>query len=315
MLTISDTRPGHCCAGWTRRDFLKVGTLGIGGLTLAGLLRAQSEAAGLGDIVSGRSVVLLFLQGGPSHIESFDPKADAPSEFRSIFGQTPTRLPGVSFGAHFSKLAALTDQLTIVRSYGSGNAGHTYQQVASGGNRTRATMGALYSRVVGANHAQHGLPTNVLILPEAIDPDLKLQNNFETGALPTLTHSGDLGPHYAAFDPRGGGQLTDNMQLRLPRGRWDDRQRLLAGLDRLKRQADAGGLRGTDRYQQQAFEMIAGGVAQAFDLRHEDPRTVASYDTSHLFRQEEVSRWHDMKRASNLLGKQMLMARRLCEAG
>jgi hypothetical protein len=176
-------------------------------------------------------------------------------------------------------------------------------------------MGSLYSRVVGTNHPRSGLPTNVLVLPEAINPDLKLQNNFETGALPTLTAPGELDDNFRAFNPQVGGQLTSNMELRLPRERFDDRRDLLASLDRLKRDADLGGLEGTDRYQQQAFDIITGGVADAFDLASEDPGTIARYDTSHLFRQEQVSRWHDMKRASNLLGKQMLLARRLCEAG
>jgi len=316
MLSIADDRLAHCCAGYTRRDFLRIGALGVGGLTLADLLRARTEASSpLGRSVRDKSVVFLFLNGGPSHIESFDPKMTAPAEIRAIFGEIQTKHPGVTFGAHFPQMAARSDQLSVVRSYGSGNGGHSYQQVASGNNPTKATMGALYSRVVGTNHPRNGIPTNVLLLPEAINPELKLQNNFETGALPTLTHPGDLGESYSAFNPQGGSQLTKNMELKLPRERFGDRRNLLASLDRLKREADAGGLRGVDRYQQQAFEIITGGVADAFDLSKENPRTIARYDTTHLFDQKVVSRWHDMKRASNLLGKQMLLARRLCEAG
>jgi hypothetical protein len=314
MLSITDSRPAHCCAGSTRRDFLRVGTLAAG-LTLADLLRARGEASPLREAVRDRSVVLLFLSGGPSHIESFDPKMSAPSEIRAIFGEVATKHPGVTFGAHFPQMAARADRIAVVRSYGSGNAGHSYQDVASGNNPTGATMGAVYSRVVGTNHPQNGIPTNVLVLPEAIDPELTLQNNFETAALPTLTAPGDLGERYVAFNPHGGGQLTSNMELKLPRERFDDRRHLLAGLDRLKRAADAGGLEGTDRYQQQAFDVITGGVGDAFDLSQEDPRTLARYDTSHLFDQAEVGRWYDMRRASNLLGRQMLLARRLCEAG
>ena len=97
----------------------------------------------MGKEVRDRSVVLLFLQGGPSHLESFDPKMDAPAEFRSIFGEVSTRIPGVTFGAHFPQLAAMADRLSVVRSYGSGNTGHTYERVASGNNPTQATMGAL----------------------------------------------------------------------------------------------------------------------------------------------------------------------------
>lgn len=315
MLFIADNRPAHCCARYSRRDFLRIGAFG-GGLTLANLLQARAEASSpLGKAVRDKSVVLLFLNGGPSHVESFDPKMNAPSEIRSIFGEVATRHAGVTFGAHFPQRAQQADRIAVVRSYGSGNSGHTYQEVASGNNRTKATMGSLYSRVVGPTHPQSGIPTNVLLLPEAIKPDLKLLNNFETEALPTLTHPGQLGDNFKAFNPQGGGQLTSNMQLTLPRERFEDRRYLLSGLDRLKRAADAEGLEGASRYQQQAFDIISGGVAGAFDLSKEDPRTIARYDTSHLFKQAEVSRWHDMKRASNLLGKQMLLARRLCEAG
>jgi hypothetical protein len=260
-------------------------------------------------------VVLLFLQGGPSHIEMFDPKMTAPREIRAIFGETSTKLPGVTFGSHFPKLAAMADRLSIVRSYGTGNAGHTYQEVLSANNPTKATAGALYSRVTGVIHPERGIPTNVVVLPEAVDANLKLLNNFETDAMPTLTHPGSLGASYAAFNPQGGGQLADNMQLRLPQSRFDDRRMLLAQLDRWKQRADAGGMDGADRYQQQAFDIITRGVAQAFDLSREDPRTVARYDTSGLFDLKTVTRWFDMRRASNLLGKQMLMARRLVEAG
>ena len=315
MLTIRDTHSAHNCQGFTRRDFLRIGGLGFGGLTLPTLLQARAEAAARGKAVTDRSVVFLFLHGGPSHIESFDPKMTAPSEVRSIFGETPTCIPGVTFGAHFPKLAAMADRVSVVRSYGSGNTAHTYQQVASGGNPLKATMGSLYSRIVGTNHPDNGMPTNVLVLPEAINPQLKLQSNFETSALSTVSDAGELGAAYGAFDPQGGSQLTRSMQLRISRERFDDRRALLSNLDVLKRQAEDGRIGAAGRYQQQAFDIITGGVADAFDLSKEDPRTVARYDTSQLFRQEEVSRWHDMKRSSNLLGKQMLLARRLCEAG
>jgi len=169
MLSVTDTRLAHTCEGFSRRDFLRIGGLGMGGLTLAHLLRAKASGSELGSAVRGKSVVFLFLNGGPSHIESFDPKMTAPSEIRAIFGEVQTKLPGVTFGAHFPKMAALADRISLVRSYGSGNGGHTYQQVASGNNRTKATMGALYSRIVGTNHPRSGMPMNVLLLPEARD--------------------------------------------------------------------------------------------------------------------------------------------------
>jgi hypothetical protein len=326
MLTLVDPRPTRTCRGPTRREFLRIGGLGLGaiglgaaggdGLTLPGLLAARAQAAAAAGVVRDKSVVLLFLQGGPSHIETFDPKMSAPIEFRSITGELPTALPGVTFGGTFPRMAAIADKLTIVRSYGSGNAGHTYQEVASGGNPLKATMGAIYARVAGSNHPVTGIPTNTLVLPESVQADLKLGGNFETGALPTLTSAGTLGANHAAFNPTGGGELQEAMTLKIAAERFGDRRGLLAGLDRLRRQADASGaFDGADKYRQQAFDVIAAGVASAFDLSREDPATLARYDTSHLFSNAEVQRWGDMARSTNLLGRQMLLARRLCEAG
>jgi uncharacterized protein (DUF1501 family) len=180
----------------------------------------------------------------------------------------------------------------------------------------KATMGALYARVAGLNHPRTGMPNNILVLPEAVQPGLRLQSNFETGALPTLTSPGELGVSYTAFDSSGSSVIRQNMELRLPAEQFADRRRLLAQLDALRREVDARGvMAGADRFQQQAFDVITRGVAQAFDLSREDPRTIARYDTSGLFRGEDAQRWYDMRRATNLLGKQLLLARRLCEAG
>jgi hypothetical protein len=317
MLTLAVNGYDHNCQGFCRREFLAIGGLGIlGGLTLPGLLRARSAAPSSGSLVKDKAVVLLFLQGGPSHIEFFDPKMEAPAEVRSITGETQTCLPGITFGGTFSKLAQLADDLVIVRSYASGNANHTYQSVASGGNALRATAGALYAKVAGTTNPRTGVPNNILVLPEAVRPGLKLERNFETDALPTLTSPGELGPTYGAFDPSGGGQLRRDMELKVPPGRFEDRRLLLRQLDHLRRVADVTGqMEGADEFRRQAFDVITRGVANAFDLAKEDPKTLARYDTSQLFRLEDVTKWFDMRRASNLLGKQMLLARRLCEAG
>jgi uncharacterized protein (DUF1501 family) len=317
MLTVHGQAPIRHCQGYSRREFLRVGGLGLlGGLALPDLLRARAAAAETGRPVRDRSVVLLFLQGGPSHIEFFDPKMTAPAEFRSITGEIQTRLPGITFGATFPRLAQMADRLAVVRSYASGSGDHTYLNPASGGNGLKATMGALYARVAGANHPQTGMPNNILVLPEAVQPGLRLQSNFETGALPTLTAPGDLGPTYRAFDPSAGSATRQNMELRVAQDRFDDRRGLLAQLDTLYRDIDANGAMATaDRFQQQAFDVITRGVAEAFDLSREDPRVIARYDTTGMVANAELQRWYDMRRATNLLGKQMLLARRLCEAG
>lgn len=290
--------------------------MGSGALTLSGLLAAGAPGGSPTSITTGRSVVLLFLQGGPPHIEFFDPKITAPREIRSITGEVPTRLASVTFGATFPQLAQRADRITIVRSYGSGNAGHTYDPVVGGGETAGPAVSAVYARVRGTNHPQTGLPTNVLVLPEAVQDGLKFDTNFETSALPTLTQAGALGQTYAAFDPSGGGNLKQDMQLKLPAARLENRLALLRQLDDLRRHAELS--RAIDNFsyfQQQAFDVVVRGVASAFDLSKEDPATVARYDTSHLFRMQDLTRWYDMRRVSNLLGRQMLLARRLCEAG
>ncbi len=319
MLTISDTRQNRHCQGSSRREFLRVGSLGmLGGLGLPELLAARARAATGSDSSSkkDKAVVLLFLSGGPSHIEFFDPKMNAPEDIRSMTGEVKTKIPGITFGGTFTKLANMTDKLAIVRSYASMNGDHTYSSVTTGGNMLKASMGAMYARVVGSSNASTGFPTNCLVLPEAVEPGLKLGGNFETSALPTLTTPGELGPGYAAFDPSGGDQLKKNLQMKIPQERFSDRRQLLAGLDSIRREMDvSGAMEGLDRYQQQAFDVIVRGVGDAFDLSKEDPRTLAKYDTSGLFKREDITKWYDMKRGSNLLGKQMLMARRMCEAG
>src|SRR5437879_9672334 len=121
MFTLFDRKPDQHCQGLGRREFLKVGSLGfLGGLSLPALLQSRAQAAAAGRVVKDKSVVLLFLSGGPSHIEFFDPKMDAPAEIRSINGEVQTDLPGITFGASFPKLARMTDKLAIVRSYASG---------------------------------------------------------------------------------------------------------------------------------------------------------------------------------------------------
>ncbi|MBI1313344.1 DUF1501 domain-containing protein [bacterium] len=314
MLTIHDSHPARTCAGSSRRDFIRVGAGAIGGLSLSGLLQTQALADT--GVLTGRSTVLLFLSGGPPHIEFYDPKMTAPSEIHSITGEIQTTLPGITFGATFPQLAKLADRFTVVRSYGSGNSGHSYGEVVSGNTASGASASSIYARVRGNNHPQTGLPTNVLILPEAVQDGLNPGSNFETAALPTLTQPGSLGSTYAAFSPSGGSDLKRDMELSLDRDRFGDRRELLNQLDQLRREVDTRGeLAGIDTYQQQAFDVIARGVAQAFDLSKEDARTVRRYDTSHLFKLEDLTRWYDMKRASNLLGRQMLLARRLVEAG
>ena len=167
MLTISgDSRS----RGGSRREFLRIGTSAVGGLSMASLLSVKAAAAQTGRAVRDKSVVVLNLQGGPSQFETFDPKMTAPQEIRSITGEVQTSLPGVTFGGSFPQLAALADKMAVVRSYRHGISSHgpAAMHVMAGGNATGAMMGALYARVVGLTHPATGMPENALVSPSAV---------------------------------------------------------------------------------------------------------------------------------------------------
>ena len=160
MLNLLTGRRFQACDGSTRRDFLKIGSLGAGALGLPSLLAARSQAAAAGQSVKDTSVVWLWLGGGPTHIETFDPKLSAPSEYRSITGEVATSLPGVTFGGTFPKMARQADKLAVVRSFAHGNSGHgggTHwvmtgyddRNADNGGVPSRPGLGAIVSRVRG----------------------------------------------------------------------------------------------------------------------------------------------------------------------
>ena len=110
MLTVGDARFG-------RRQFLRIGSLGLGGLSLASLLPADSRGADAQRLLTDKAVIFLFMHGGPSQIETFDPKMQAAAEVRSATGEVATKTPGITFGGTFAKLARVSDKLTIVRSF------------------------------------------------------------------------------------------------------------------------------------------------------------------------------------------------------
>src|SRR6185295_18568727 len=138
----------------TRRSFLHAGALALGGLTLPGLLRARALAASEGRSVKDTSVVFLFLTGGPSQIETFDPKMSAPLEFRSVTGETATSLPGVAFGGTFPLLAQRAHRLAVVRSFAHESSDHTraVQLVIRGSNSGEASLGSILARLRGTSH-------------------------------------------------------------------------------------------------------------------------------------------------------------------
>ncbi|MFO0906076.1 MAG: DUF1501 domain-containing protein [Pirellulales bacterium] len=287
MLNLAFGDRHRDCEGRTRREFLQIGSLGVGSLTLAGLLRGRAEAAAEGKAAKNTSVVWLWLGGGPTHVETFDPKMTAPSEYRSTTGEESTPLPGVTVGGTFPKIARVVDKMALVRSFAHTNSGHSggthfvmtgydNKQADNGGLPTRPSLGAIASRVRGASREGSGVPTYV-----------RLGGIFADG--PSF-----LGTGYGPFDQNG--QARRNMTLSIPEGRIGDRRNLLDSLDRMNRQVDRSGLmEGLDQFEEQAFNLVFGNATKAFDIKQESPQTIERYGKG--------------------LGEQMLLARRLCEAG
>jgi hypothetical protein len=300
-------------------------------LTLADLLAARgaaedsSGAPGLSgstrvappkdSVLTGKSVIFVFLHGGPTQIETFDPKPDAPRGVKSATGDIATRLPGVAFGSTFEKLATLADKFTIVRSFTTGDGNHDIKPIV-GKHSDGANLGSLYSRVAGTNHPRTGMPLNVALFPRAVDA----ASQPEQTGFGRFTSTGSFGAALAPFVPGAGGDLQQDMQLALPRDRFDNRRELLAQIDRARRAADkVDGTPGLDRFRQQAFDTILGGVARAFDWTQESPATIARYDTKPLVPADTISpKWNNLKfyiDHNATLGKLLLTSRRLVEAG
>jgi hypothetical protein len=298
-----------------RRSFLRIGSLTLGGLSLPWLLERNARADATARLAKGKSVIFLFMHGGPSQVETFDPKMTAPSEFHSTTGEVATRIPGVTFGGTFSKLAALADRLSIVRSFVTGDGNHDIKPIV-GKDSFGANLGSIYARIAGTNHPESGIPTNVALFPPAVDATTRpTTTNFGRFDSP-----GSLGSAFAPFEPAGSGNLQQDMRLALSLDRLDDRRTLLAKLDRAKWSAnEAGVVDGMDRMRHQAFSTILSGVADAFDLSKEEPGTIARYDTAPLVRPENIDRrWNNYNNYvdnAKSLGKLLLLARRLCERG
>src|SRR5438093_49394 len=140
-----------------RREFLRVGGLALGGLALPSLdANGGSSLASAGPPLTDKSVIFLFLHGGPSQIETFDPKMTAPAEIRSATGEVKTALPGVTFGGTFPKIATIADRVTVVRSFTTGDANHDIKPIV-GKDSFGANLGAAYASVAGGNHPDTGM--------------------------------------------------------------------------------------------------------------------------------------------------------------
>jgi hypothetical protein len=311
MLTISERSRGI-----NRRAFLTVGSLGLGGLTLSSLLAGRARGDDSANLVTGKSVIFLFQQGGPSQFETFDPKPEAPEGVRTVTGTVQTSVPGLHFGDTMSRLAKVAHKLTVVRSFQTNNGGHNLQPIV-GPDSLNANIGCLFSRVVGATRPESGMPSNAVVFPDAVCNDV-----LKGKARGDIAATGALSSVYAPFVPGAGGQLQQDMRLSLPKERLADRQELVSELNRLNRQIEAADEhKMIDHLQKQAYQvLLSGGVADALDLSKEDPKTVALYDTRQYTTPDGWSKVSRGKAGmytghAKALGKQLLLARRLCEAG
>lgn len=298
MLTIPCRVRSGRCDGVTRRDFLQVGGLSVLGLTMADLLRAQAQA---GPNKRKKSVILYWMDGGPTHMETYDPKPDAPAEYRGPFGVTRTSVPGVYLNELLVGHARVMDRIALLRSVHHNNGDHfaaahwmlTGYLGSTAANRTPKfpSFPAIISRIKGANAP--GVPPFVAV-PYAMT----------VGIRPGYLSATYLGVAYNPYDVNSDPN-SPNFQVRnlnLPSGvtveRLQDRRTLLASLDKLQREADiTGTMDGVDRFNQKAFEIITGRRArEAFDINREDPRTRDRY-------------------GRHVYGQSALLARRLVEAG
>jgi len=313
MLTFHDQAITQRSLG--RRDFLRVGGLGLGGLSLTDLLGLRSFAAQAKVPIKDKSVIFLFMHGGPSQFETFDPKMDGPSEYRSATGEIPTSIPGVTFGSTFQRLAKLAHKFSIVRSFSTGDAKHDIKPIVCK-DTLNGNMGSLYARIAGSLQSDSAMPTNVALFPQAVlssaGPAIEQFGN--------IASAGEIGTAYQPFVAGSGAGLQSDMKLHLPQERLNDRRALLESLDVWKRSMDSdSAVRTSGELESLAFNLLTRGVSDAFDLSKEDPRLIERYDTAPLLPKDRISTaWKNREHYADnaaTLGRLLLLARRLCERG
>ncbi len=293
-------RPARLCDGLTRRSFLSVGSLALGGLTLAQMLGQRGRAAETGSHPTKTSVILFFMAGGPSHIDMYDMKPDAPDVIRGPFKPIATNLPGLQVCELMPQHAAIADRCAVIRSITHDLSVHDDAQhwVQTGmpllNARQRGqqfpAQGAVISKLAGAR--QPGMPAYVCI-PE----DYQSHAGFYQAA-------NFLGPRHNALNAGGDPTLGNYRppEFNLPNGinlaRFENRRALLKQFDQMVAQVDRDQLlNGHDVLHQQAFELVTGSqVREALDLSRE-PTTLRDQYGRHAY------------------GQGALMARRLVEAG
>ena len=282
-----------------RRGFLQIGALGLGGLALPKLLKAEAAA---GTRTSNKSVILVYLVGGPPHQDMFDLKPDAPKEIAGPWKPIPTNVTGIQICEALPKLARIMDKLTIVRSLVGNQADHDAIQVYNGHNPKKPTPTGGWPQFGSAVAKLQGP------IDPAIPPFLSLCYTCTHGPY-NEPGPGFLGQAASPFRPMG--PSRDDMLLRgISVNRLADRKTLLKSFDTLRRDIDSTGtLKGMDSFEQQAFGLLTSSrLAEALDISREDPKTIARYGTGN------PKVFMDGNGAPRV-PQSLLMARRLIEAG
>ena len=255
------------CDGLTRRSFLKIGAFGAT-LTLAEMLRARALAAGVETgrpTSTNKSAIMIYLPGGPSHMDMYDLKPEAPAEFRGEFKPIDTNVPGVQICEHFPMQAKMWDKLACIRSIVSVDE-HSDSAVSTGysanTNRTAShpSFGSVVSKLRGGSNA-------------SVPPFVSLRG------MSVGTEPGYLGIAHRPFTPSGQAQSNLKLPTNVNAGRMDERKELLEGFDDVRRDLDtSGAMAGMDTYTTRAFDMIASGaVRNALNLEKVDAKTRERY--------------------------------------
>ena len=295
MLTI----PGHSnrfCDGLSRRNFLRIGALGMGGLALPQLLRAEA-ASGLRS--GQKAVIMVYLPGGPPHQDTFDLKLDAPAEIRGEFRPISTNVPGTQICEHLPQLARIADQYAIIRSISDAVDDHSDFMCQTGRRKNSQppggwpTFGATVSRVLGP--ADPAVPAFVGLEP-------RMQHRPYNAAT-----AGYAGVSHDAFRPAADAK-SDMVLNGITTGRLSDRRALLTAFDRYRRDVDSSGLMaGLDGFNQQAFGMLTSSrLLEALNVEKEPAAIRERYGKGD-------AKVHGD--AAPMLNEQFLVARRLVEAG
>ena len=301
MLTLTGRREkdSDFCDRISRRNFLQIGALGGAGLTLPGLLRAEA-AQGQGS--SNKSVIMIYLVGGPPHQDMFDLKPNAPKEIAGPWKPIETTVPGMEICEAFPKLAQMADRLVPIRSIVGSQSGHDAIQVFNGHNPRKPTpsggwpqFGSAVAKVQGASSA-------------ATPPFVSLCYECTHGPY-NEPGPGFLGAPYSPFRPMG--PTKEDMVLNgITIERLGDRHALLKSVDKFRRDVDTSSMmRGIDTFTEQAMGLLTSSkLAEALDLSKEDPRTVERYGTG------DPNVLIDSNGAPRV-PQSLLVARRLIEAG